>query len=337
MDQTTIGANGSKSTGSKSTGPKSTGPNPTGSKSTFLSEALEGLRRQQKSLPCKYFYDARGSQLFEEICSLEEYYPTRTELGIMEECVAEMADALGRRVRLVELGAGSGRKTRLLIDALDEPAAYLPVEISQAALEGCARRMRQQFGDLEVLPVCADYTQEVDLPLPTAAFDDTAAYFPGSTIGNFETDAAARFLSRLARLVGTGGGLLIGVDLQKDRDVLERAYNDERGVTAAFNLNLLERLNRELDADFDLEGFHHRAVWNEDDGRIEMHLVSQRDQQATLAGESISFDDGEHITTEYSYKYTLDGFQALASRAGFETKQVWTDDREWFSVWYLEA
>ncbi|QDG52847.1 L-histidine N(alpha)-methyltransferase [Persicimonas caeni] len=304
---------------------------------TFLSEALAGLTKPRKTLPCKYFYDARGSQLFEEICGLDEYYPTRTELGIMEEHVDGMADAVGPDVRLVELGAGSGRKTRLLLDALDGPAAYLPVEISQAALDGCARRLREAFPDLEVLSVCADYTRRVDLPRPQTAYEGTAAYFPGSTIGNFEPDEARTFLNRVARLVGEGGGLLIGVDLQKERDVLEDAYNDARGVTAAFNLNLLERINRELDGDFDLDAFHHRARWNPDEGRIEMHLVSRRPQQVNLADEAIDFDEGEYITTEYSYKYTEESFEALAQSAGFEAKQVWTDDREWFSVWYLEA
>ncbi len=305
--------------------------------SVFLPEVLTGLQRPQKTLPCKYFYDARGSQLFEEICGLEEYYPTRTELGIMEERVDPMARAIGPRVRLVELGAGSGRKTRMLLDALEDPAAYLPVEISQAALDGCAKRMRQAFPELEVLSVCADYTRKVALPRPTSAYEGTAAYFPGSTIGNFEPEAARTFLNRIAKLVGDGGSLLIGVDLQKDREVLERAYNDARGVTAAFNLNLLERINRELGANFDLDGFVHRAIWNAEEERIEMHLVSRRDQQVELAAEAIDFGEGEHIVTEFSYKYTEQGFDTLASQAGFEAKQVWTDDRQWFSVWYLEA
>jgi dimethylhistidine N-methyltransferase len=305
--------------------------------STFLGEVLEGLKRPQKALPCKYFYDARGSRLFEEICTLDAYYPTRTELGIMEGRVGQMARALGPALRLVELGAGSGQKTRLLIDALDEPAAYLPVEISKAALDSCARRMREAFPQLEVLPVCADYTRQVELSQPESAYDATAVYFPGSTIGNFVPHEACAFLRRVARLVGEGGGLLIGVDLQKSPQVLERAYNDARGVTAAFNLNLLEHINRELGADFDLESFHHRAVWNEQDGRIEMHLVSRRPQRVRLGGEEIAFSEGEFITTEYSYKYTPDGFEALAGQAGFETRQMWTDDKEWFSVWYLEA
>jgi dimethylhistidine N-methyltransferase len=307
------------------------------STSTFLEEVLTGLERPQKTLPCKYFYDDRGSQLFEELCTLDEYYPTRTELGIMEAHVDLMARALGPKVRLVELGAGSGRKTRLLIDALDEPAAYLPVEISQAALDGCARRMREAFPSLEVLPVCADYTREVALAQPDSAYESTAAYFPGSTIGNFEPPKARGFLERIAALVGDGGGLLIGVDLQKDPKVLERAYNDARGITAAFNLNLLEHINREFGADFDLDSFHHRAIWNDDHGRIEMHLVSRREQTVNLTSEAINFAEGEFITTEYSYKYTPDSFESLALQAGFEAKQMWTDNREWFSVWYLEA
>jgi dimethylhistidine N-methyltransferase len=305
--------------------------------STFLGEVLAGLARPQKRLACKYLYDERGSQLFEEICTLDEYYPTRTELGIMEARAGEMARALGPAVRLVELGAGSGRKTRLLIDALDEPAAYLPVEISEAALAGCAQRMREAFPDLEVMPVCADYTRHVTLSQPKAAYADTAVYFPGSTIGNFKPPKAHKFLGRIATLVGDGGGLLIGVDLQKDAQVLERAYNDTQKVTAAFNLNLLKRINRELGADFDLKDFHHRAVWNQRAGRIEMHLVSQRDQAVQIGDETIAFTEGEFITTEYSYKYTPDSFETLARQAGFEAKQMWTDEQEWFSVWYLEA
>ena len=303
----------------------------------FLSDVLDGLRGPRKSLPCKYFYDARGSQLFERICTLAEYYPTRTELGIMEQRVGQMADSLGASVRLVELGAGSGLKTELLLGALDQPAAYLPVEISESALDGCARKLGKAYPDLEILPVCADYTGRVDLPEPTTPFAATAAYFPGSTIGNFKPAQAARFLGRIARMVGDGGGLLIGVDLQKERAVLQAAYNDRRGVTAAFNLNMLERINRELGADFNLDGFYHRAVFNDDDGRIEMHLVSSRAQTVRVGQASVAFDEGEFITTEYSYKYTTAGFEALAEEAGFAVRRLWTDDQRWFSVWYLEA
>ncbi len=303
----------------------------------FLADVLRGLSRRQKSLPCKYFYDARGSELFERICTLDEYYPTRTELGIMEDRVAQMAQCVGPNVRLVELGAGSGLKTRLLLEALETPAAYLPVEISKSALDACAASLGQAFPKLELLPVCADYTQSVELPRPTTSFEHTAAYFPGSTIGNFRPDQARRFMARIAHMVGDGGGLLIGVDLQKDREVLEAAYNDRRGVTAAFNLNMLERINRELGADFNLDGFFHRAVWNNNEGRIEMRLVSSRAQTVHVGGECLSFNDGEFITTEFSYKYTVDRFETLAQDAGFEVRRLWTDDQSWFSVWYLEA
>jgi dimethylhistidine N-methyltransferase len=306
-------------------------------KNIFLRDVLEGLSRSPKWIPCKYLYDARGSRLFDEICTLPEYYPTRTELAILALKVPQMARGIGPSARIVELGAGSGEKTHLLLEALDEPAAYLPIDISKTALEAGARRAASNFEQLEVLPVLADYTEPVDLPEPTCPWQTTVAYFPGSTIGNFEPEQAGRFLERIAAMVGDGGGLLIGVDLVKDRAILERAYNDEAGVTAAFNLNLLERINRELGADFDVDGFKHRAVWNDAASRIEMHLVSTHDQRVELAGHTIGFEAGEHIVTEHSYKYEPDDFEQLAARAGFEPRSVWTDTKAWFSVWYLEA
>ena len=310
---------------------------PEASTKLFLADVVEGLNRPDKQIPCKYFYDARGSELFEQICTLEAYYPTRTELGIMQAAVVRMARAMGPRLRLVEFGAGSGKKTEMLLGALTDPVAYVPVEISAAALSGCAARLSKAFPALELLPVQADYTSEVDLPEPRRPYEATAVYYPGSTIGNFEPEDATSFMKRIAGLVGQGGGLLIGVDLQKDRQVLERAYNDAEGVTAAFNLNLLERINRELGADFDLEAFRHRAVWNAQKGRIEMHLVSTRPQTVTLEGREFAFAQDEFITTEYSYKYEPDAFEALAVRAGLEPRQMWSDDKGWFAVWYLEV
>jgi len=301
-------------------------------------DVLAGLgRADRKELPCKYFYDEPGSALFEEICTLEEYYPTRSELAIMQEHVSAMARAIGPRALLVELGAGSGLKTRILLRALDRPAAYVPIDISEAHLRQTAGALEDEFPELEVLPVAADYTRSLEIPAPSSAVARTVVYFPGSTVGNLHHGEAEAFLGRIREWCGPDGGLLIGVDRKKDRTVLERAYDDSRGVTAAFNLNLLRRLNAELGADFDLERFRHRAVYNETAGRIEMHLVSEKAQEVRIAGTTIAFDRGETVLTECSYKYHPEEFTALAGRAGFSPGPVWTDARRWFCVFYLRV
>lgn len=297
----------------------------------FLAEVTEGLRSSPKTLPCKYFYDERGSQLFDDICELEAYYPTRTELKIMRGAGPAIAKALGPAARLVEYGSGSSIKTRILLDHLLTPAAYVPVDISAEHLTRSAAELSRLYPGLKVLPVCADFTRDFPLPEVSEAAR-TIVYFPGSTIGNFPPEDAAEFLRGIAKLCGAGGGLLIGVDLVKDRPVLERAYNDEEGVTAAFNLNLLCRVNRELGADFALDEFLHIAKWNPDESRIEMHLTSERDQQVQLGEHKISFAKGETIHTESSYKYRLDSFANLAAEAGLKRTDVWTDERDWFSV-----
>lgn len=300
-------------------------------------EILTGLSASPKTLPCKYFYDTRGSQLFEQICVLPEYYLTRTEIAIMETYAADMAAILGPRVLLVEPGSGASTKTRLLLDKLHWPCAYVPVDISRNHLIKAADQLNRHYPDLEVLPVCTDFSQPFALPVPRQPAARTVIYFPGSTIGNFEPDAAIRLLKQLRQLAGRKGALLIGVDLNKDRSVLEAAYNDAAGVTAAFNLNLLRRLNRELYSDFKLERFQHRAVYNQAEGRIEMHLVSLDDQSVHVAGETVHFHAGESMVTEYSYKHTLPGFAALAAQAGWSVNKVWTDEPRWFSVQYLRA
>ena len=302
---------------------------------SMRAEILEGLRAPRKTLPCKYFYDARGSQLFEQICELPEYYLTRTELAIMETHAADMAAALGPRILLVEPGSGSSVKTRLLLEQLRLPRAYVPVDISREHLVAAADRLNRRYPTLEVLPVCADFSQPFALPTPRRPAARTVIYFPGSTIGNFEPPAAVQLLKRLRRLAGRDGGLLIGMDLQKDAALLERAYNDSAGVTAAFNLNLLRRINRELGGDFDASRFRHRAVYNRTEGRIEMHLVSLDDQTVNVADQGIHFRADEVVVTEYSYKHSLSSFANLAAQAGLALKQVWTDDRRWFSVQYL--
>ena len=304
---------------------------------TFSEEVLAGLTADPKSIPSKFFYDARGSELFDEICELDEYYLTRTELSIMEAHVDEMADRLGPRALLVEYGSGSSMKTRILLAHMRRPAGYVPIDISREHLMASATDLQREFPSIEVLPVCADYTDKIRLPKPSEDPNRVAVYFPGSTIGNFHPYEAEAFLGRIHRVAGAGGALLIGVDLEKDTDVLHAAYNDARGVTAAFNKNLLERINREIGGTFRLDAFEHEAVYNERTSRIEMYLVSQEDQTADVAGETFPFVKGEKINTEYSYKYSLPAFHALASRAGFEVGSVWMDERHYFSIQYLLA
>jgi dimethylhistidine N-methyltransferase len=303
----------------------------------FRRDVLDGLRRPRKELPCKYFYDARGSRLFDEICSLDEYYPTRCELEILHDRAGEMADEAGPGCVLIEYGSGSGLKTRLLLDRLRDPAAYVPVDISGEHLTQSAARLGRRHPSLRVLPVCADFTAPFALPpLPTGA-GCRVLYFSGSTIGNFRPPEALQLIDGMARLVGPGGGLLIAADLKKDPAILEPAYNDRLGVTAAFNLNLLTRINRELSADFDLDRFRHRAFYNIRRGRIEMHLVSAEAQSVRIGGEVIHFAEGETIRTECSYKYGLDEFRRLAQKLGLCVDRVWTDSRGYFSVQWLSV
>jgi dimethylhistidine N-methyltransferase len=306
----------------------------------LLADALSGLAKSPKRLPSKYFYDARGSELFERICEQPEYYPTRTELAIMRDRVGAIAAALGPELRLVEYGSGSGLKTRLLLRSLESPAAYVPVEISRNALAESAARLEREFPRIEMLPVCADFTQPVKLPRAARAPRQTVVYFPGSTLGNFAPDDALRLLRQMRNEAGQGGGLLgggvlIGIDLVKDAAPLEAAYNDAAGVTAEFTLNLLVRMNHELDADFDLAGFRHRARWHPLAERIETHIVSLRGQDVHIDGRTFHFAEGEAMLVEYSCKYTLEGFARFAARAGLRVAEVWTDPDRQFSVQWL--
>ena len=300
-----------------------------------LDELIDGLKQPEKMISPKYFYDERGSQLFEEITRLPEYYPTETELGIMRDNVGEIAELVGKQASLIEFGSGSSLKTRVLLENLDELAAYVPVDISEDHLLESAQQIREDFPDLDVLPVVADFTQPFQLPSPKIMPVRNIVYFPGSTIGNFTHDAAHELLQVMHEEAGAGGALLIGVDLQKDPAIIERAYNDDAGVTAEFNRNMLRHLNREFGADFDLDAFAHSAKYNEEEGRIEIRLVSEQDQEFTLGRESFSIDKDEAILTEYSHKYTLDGFAALAEAAGFRVARVWMDAERLFSVQYL--
>ncbi len=299
-----------------------------------LAEILQGLRREQKALSPKFFYDDRGSELFERITRLPEYYLTQAELSIMERHVDEMAALVGPQASLIEFGSGSSTKTRILLEELDRLAAYVPVDISREHLFAAATRLAADFPHIEVLPVAADFTQPFDLPTPRVMPLRNIIYFPGSTIGNFAPGAALDLLRVMRHEAAEDGALLIGVDLKKDKAILERAYNDSAGVTAAFNLNMLERLNREFGANFDVGAFEHRAVYNEPLGRIEMHLVSSREQTVSIGGESFHFDERETIRTEYSHKYTLEEFAGMAARAGFEVHTAWTDPDALFSVQY---
>jgi L-histidine Nalpha-methyltransferase len=302
----------------------------------FTEALLDGLFRDPKRIPAKFFYDAAGSELFEKITQLPEYYPTRTELGILTANAAEIASLIGPDVELVEFGAGSLRKVRILLDVLQQVRAYLPIDISGDYLMDVAAVLKDEVRGLRVRPVVGDFTRAVALGALTAGAHSRAGFFPGSTIGNFTRAEAVAFL-RQAKQTLNGGGLLIGVDLVKDPAVLHAAYNDAAGVTAAFNKNLLVRANREAGADFDIDAFQHHATYNPLAQRIEMYLISTVEQRVRIAGETVLFAAGEAIHTEDSHKYTLDGFRALAAEAGYVVRHVWTDAAELFSVQWLEA
>ena len=302
----------------------------------FMAEVVAGLEATPKSLPCKFFYDEAGSALFEEICELPEYYPTRTETALMRDKVGEMAAAIGPHAQIVEYGCGSIEKVRILLDALQAPAAYVAVDISREHLRQAAETLAADYPALEVHALCADFSRPFEVPDGISG-DRRVGYFPGSTLGNFDHRAAESFLAEAARLAGSGGGMLIGIDLKKDEDVLNAAYNDAAGVTSAFNLNLLVRINRELGGDFAPGDFAHHAFYNAAEGRIEMHLVSGRAQEVRIGEHRFGFAKGETIHTENSYKYSVAEFQALASRAGFEPVEAWCDPAELFSVHYLSV
>ena len=299
----------------------------------FARDVLAGLRKSPKELPCKYFYDDEGSRLFDRICALPEYYPTRTEIALLETHAKEMAALIGRDVELVEFGAGSLRKVGILLDTLDHPRAYRPVDISGDYLATHANALSRRYWGLAVRPIVGDFTKPLAISDSKARM---AGFFPGSTIGNFERGEALTFLSRAATLFA-GSGLLIGVDLVKDPAVLHAAYNDSAGVTEAFNKNILARANRELDADFDPDTFAHYAFYEPVKQRVEMHLISRAKQNVRIAGEAIAFAEGETVHTENSYKYTVDSFHALAAEAGFRPRVVWQDAEKLFSLHWLEA
>ena len=296
----------------------------------FKSEVLSGLARSPRKLSPKFFYDHHGSQLFDAITELPEYYPTRAEISILEEHGETIADFLGQDCLLLELGSGSSKKIRVLLDAL-KPSIYMPVDISREHLLGSAEELVADYPALEIHAVCADYTADFDLPCCPDHLS-RVLFYPGSSIGNFEPSRAVGLLRRMAHHLQERGRMLIGVDLKKDVELLHAAYNDSQQLTAAFNLNMLHRINRELDADFDVQAFNHHAFYNEPEGRVEMHLVSNKVQAVTVAGQLFGFAAGETIHTENSYKYSVEEFQVLAEGAGFVPEKVWTDDDKLFSV-----
>jgi dimethylhistidine N-methyltransferase len=299
-------------------------------------DVIAGLRAPHKQLPCKLLYDARGAELFDQICGLEEYYPYRSELALLDRHLPELARSIGPAARVIEPGSGAGIKTRMLLAALDRPASYVPIDVSAEQLAATARELATAFPGLEVAPVAADYTQPLELPPAAPGTGRTAVFFPGSTIGNFEPEDARRFLARMAELAGPGAALVLGADSNTDTDALLQAYDDPQGVTAAFDLNVLAHLNRSHAATFDLSAFLHRAVWNAARSRVEMHLVSRRRQTVRVAGEAIRFERGEAIVTEHCYKHPPAVVAALLAAAGWRVGQAFADPHGRMRLWLAE-
>lgn len=302
----------------------------------LLEEIKDGLKESPKRLPTKLFYDEQGSKLFDKICELDEYYPTRTELKILNDNIEQITSFFGDDCVLVELGSGSSVKIRLLIDHLPTLAAYVPVDISSEHLVHSAESLQADHPSLKIYPLVADYTKQFALPKINEKFRTIDAFYPGSTIGNFTPGKAMSFLKRIANTCGKGSGLLIGVDLKKEKNILDAAYNDNKGITAEFNLNILNHINNLVNADFNINKFSHHAFYNEDMGRIEMHLISRENQEVLIDDKVISFTKGESILTEYSYKYSLQNFEKLVEDI-YDVEKIWIDDNRLFSVQFLRA
>ncbi len=308
----------------------------------FFDDVVSGLSEQQKTLPCKYFYDEVGSQLFEKICETHEYYVTRTELSLYQQYADEMSTLMGDRGLIIEPGAGSVKKIALLLEKLENPAGFVPMDISESILKESCDLLAEQFPDIDINPIVIDFLNEHQLSsvfnaLPKQPLvNKRVIFFPGSTIGNFHPVDASAFLKRFSDNLQVGDGLLIGVDLVKSIQTLESAYNDSDGVTADFNLNLLRRINNELDGDFDLDAFDHQAVFNTEKMRIEMHIVSTKEQQVQIANQCFEFSKNETIHTENAYKYSVESFQKIAKAANFRCQKIWVDDEGLFSIHYLE-
>lgn len=302
----------------------------------FMEDVVAGLSQPQKAIPPKYFYDERGSQLFDAICDLPEYYPTRTETALLARIAAELSERLASFEHLVEYGSGASRKTHIVLHALPSLKSYVPMDISEEFLLQVADKLSDDNPDLEIIPLVGDFTADLVLP-PEVRSGRKAGFFPGSTIGNLGPEGGRAFLTRARRQLGGDAAFLLGADLVKDANVLRAAYNDRAGVTARFNLNLLSRINRELGADFDACSFHHRAIWNAEQSRIEMHLVSDVSQVVSINGERFRFRNGESIHTENSYKFTPDSLRRLAESAGWRMDEIWIDENYPFAVALLAA
>ncbi len=300
---------------------------------TFRSEVIAGLRETPKRIPSKFFYDERGSQLFEAITELQEYYLTRTEISILTDHLPEMASRIGPDATIIEFGTGAGVKTKMLLEALKKPRAYIPIDISREQLASASAELAESFPSLDIHPIFSDYTSEISLPVNSHS-GKNVIFFPGSTIGNFTPEEAVDFLQKAATLIGAGGSLLIGFDRVKDARILDDAYNDSRGITAEFNLNLINRIRSEFGVPISKEDFEHYAFFNEGKSRIEMHLVSKKAQLLNLGDEKVMLTQGEHIITEYSYKYTREAFRDILSSSGFEIQERWSDEKEYFDVCY---
>ncbi len=303
--------------------------------SSFYEDIIIGLSKKPRSIPPKYFYDEHGSHLFDAICETPEYYPTRTEIAIIKDNLKEICAYLGKECVLIEPGSGASKKVRLLLDML-EPHTYIPLDISSDYLYSVARNLVSEYPKLKVIAACVDFTMPINLP-DYPLKKRRVAFFPGSSIGNFEPEQAVLFLKNLHNLVRPDGGLLIGVDLKKEPDILNNAYNDKQGITAQFNLNMLTHINRELNTGFDVDGFEHKAFYNEVSGRVEMHLLCNNSQSVTIGDNVFEFKQGESIHTENSYKYSIPEFYSLAMQAGFNNEKTWTDTDELFSVHYFRA
>jgi len=304
-------------------------------KDNELLEVLQGLYKTQKTLPAKFFYDQHGSYLFDQICELDAYYLTRTETSILQQNIQDIAKLVGYNCILIEYGSGSSIKTKLLLDHLTALDAYVPVEISRDHLFRTTEILKHRYPNVVISPVWADFTKPFSLPLVGNEFSRRLAYFPGSTIGNFHPQQAIDFMCKVANILGPGGGFLIGFDLQKDTEILNLAYNDPQGITAAFNLNMLTHINKKFHANFQEHQFEHLAYYNQQASRIEMHLISKKNQLVSINGSKIRFLQGESILTEVSYKYTLESFARMALQAGFKVQKSWVDSKNFFSVQYL--
>jgi len=299
-------------------------------------DVVQGLRAMPKRLPCRLLWDARGAELFGQICTLDDYYLTRHELAMLRERVGAIAAAAGPRARVIEPGSGLALKTRILLDALVDPACYVPIEVEAEQLASTVAAFRAQYPRLDVEPICGDYMQPIELPVPHRAHGRSLVFFPGSTIGNFELAEAEAFLGRFARHAGVGGLLVLGADSNADPDTLVRAYDDREGVTAEFDRNVLVHLNREFGTAFDVAAFEHRAVWDAARNRIEMHLVSTRAQRVQIDGRELVLEAGEPIVTEHCYKYPVPVLEALLGRAGWRVREVFADPRGWMRTWLCE-